>query len=39
MKIEDKLNLSEDKGQISKTEDSPLRNHADGQPSNKQATP
>jgi len=26
MKIEDKLNLSEDRGQISKIEDSPLKN-------------
>jgi len=33
MKIEDKLNLSEDRGQISKIEDSPLKNQADGQPS------
>jgi len=32
MKIEDKLNLSEDRGQISKIEDSPLKNQADGQP-------
>jgi len=31
MKIEDKLNLSEDRGQISKVEDSPLKNQADGQ--------
>jgi len=33
MKIEDKLNLSEDRGQIPKIEDSPLKNQADGQPS------
>jgi len=32
MKIEDKLDLSEDRGQISKIEDSPLKNQADGQP-------
>jgi len=32
MKIEDKLNLSEDRGQISNIEDSPLKNQADGQP-------
>jgi len=32
MKIEDKLNLSEDRGQISKIEDSPLKNQVDGQP-------
>jgi len=30
--IEDKFNLSEDRGQISKIEDSPLKNQADGQP-------
>jgi len=30
MKIEDKLNLSEGRGQISKIEDSPLKNQADG---------
>jgi len=35
MKIEDKLNLSEDRGQISKIEDSPLKNQADGQPNHK----
>jgi len=33
MKIEDKLNLSEERGQISKIEDSPLKNQADSQPS------
>jgi len=32
MKIEDKLYLSEDRGQIQKIEDSPLKNQADGQP-------
>jgi len=32
MKIEDKLNLSEDRGQIPKIEESPLKNQADGQP-------
>jgi len=35
MKIEDKLNLSEDRGQILKIEDSPLKNQADGQPTYK----
>ena len=35
MKIEDKLKLSEDRGQISKVKDSPLKNQADGQPSHK----
>jgi len=34
VKIEDKLKLSEDRGQISKIEDSPLKNQADGQPIN-----
>jgi len=29
---EDKLNLSEDRGHISKIEDSPLKNQVDGQP-------
>ena len=32
MKIKDKLNLSENRGQTSKIEDSPLKNQADGQP-------
>jgi len=32
MKIEDKLNLPENRGQISKIEDSPLKNQADDQP-------
>jgi len=32
LKIEDKLKLSEDRGQTSKIEDSPLKNQADGQP-------
>lgn len=31
MKIEDKLDLSEDREQILKIEDSPLKNQADGQ--------
>ena len=33
MKIEDKLKLSEERGQISIIEDSPLKNQSDGQPS------
>jgi len=32
LKTEYKLKLSEDRGQISKIEDSPLKNQADGQP-------
>jgi len=32
LEIEDKLNLSEDRELISKIEDSPLKNQADGQP-------
>jgi len=32
MKIEDKLNLSENRGHIPKIENSPLKNQADGQP-------
>jgi hypothetical protein len=32
LKIEDKLRLSEDRGQIPKIEDSPLKNQADGHP-------
>jgi len=32
MKIEEKLDLSEDKGQIPRIEDSPLKNQADSQP-------
>jgi len=35
MKIEDELNLSEDRVQISKIEDSPLKNQADGHPTDK----
>jgi len=36
MKIEGKLDLSKDRGQIQKIEDSPLKNQADGQPSKKE---
>jgi len=32
MKMEDKLNLSEEREHISKIENSPLKNQADGQP-------
>jgi hypothetical protein len=32
LKIEDKFRLSEDRGQIPKIEDSPLKNQADGHP-------
>jgi len=32
MKLVDKLNVSENKGQIPKIEDSRLKNQADGQP-------
>jgi len=31
MKLESKLNLSEDRGKISNIEDSPLKNQSDGQ--------
>jgi len=31
-KLEDRIHLSEDREQISKIEDSPLKNQADGQP-------
>jgi len=38
VEIEDKLNLSEDRGQISKIEDSPLKNQADGRPTHASTT-
>jgi len=39
MKSEEKLNKSEDRGKIHKIQDFPLKNQADGEPTNRKCNP